>query len=208
MARLNLLVLENPWNDSVSDGISFAPFVEGFAKWAADAVTFTRPFYGKEELRIWLEDFTRRRRGIGRRVVYVAGHGTAGRLGGLPDESQAMNFQTFSTMLKRTGGIDGVHLGCCQIGNHRNVDLLLRPDRRRRWAVPCRWVAGYRENIDWLDSMFVDLLFWRFLLQDPRRDPWRGHEDLPAISTRTGTSFAVFGNGPRGMLRDFLSESE
>ena len=120
-----------------------------------------------------------------------------------------MNFQTFSTMLKRIGGIDGVHLGCCRIGSQRNVHLLLRPDRRRRRAVPCRWVAGYRENIDWLDSMFVDLLFWRFLLQDPRRDPWRAvMKTYRRFPHARDQGFAVFGNGPRGMLRDSLSESE
>ncbi len=38
-AKLTLLVLENPWNESVWDGLSVAPFVEGLSRWARDVET-------------------------------------------------------------------------------------------------------------------------------------------------------------------------
>jgi hypothetical protein len=100
MAKLSLLVLENPWNDSVADAVSVAPFV----RWAWDVKTYSRPFYRGDELQIWLEDFARSRHGIGRRLIYVAAHGSRGRLGGLPDGSGAMNFASFVSILNYYSG--------------------------------------------------------------------------------------------------------
>ncbi len=59
MGRLSLLVLENPWTGSVSDGISVGPFVQGFEKRAGNVKTYVHQFYRLEEARMWLEDFAR-----------------------------------------------------------------------------------------------------------------------------------------------------
>ena len=140
MAFLSLLVLENPWESDVADRLSVVPFVEGFVHWARDMETFVRPFFRKDELRLWLEDFGRRRRGISRRLVYVASHGNRKRLGGLPTPTGrgSINFSTFTRVVREVGRIEGIHLGCCYIGNPSNAERLLRPDNRRRRAVPCR----------------------------------------------------------------------
>jgi hypothetical protein len=206
VGQLSLLVLENPWTDSVADDISVAPFVQGFEKWAANLTTYVRQFYRLDELQMWLADFARRRPGVRRRVVYLASHGTPGRFGGLPDGSGQTNFRNLCRVVKSVGGFEGLHLGCCNLGSRANADGLLRPDRRRRKAVPCKWVAGYREdNIGWLDSMVVDLVFWSFLLADKKHDAWSA-----ALKTYTFTprarklGFAVFRNGPGGRLLDSL----
>jgi len=208
VAKLSLLVLENPWNDSVADAISVGPFVEGFSRWARDVRTYSRPFFRGDELQIWLDDFARPRHGIGRRLIYVAAHGSPGRLGGLPDGSGAMNFASLVTVLRRVGGIEGIHLGCCEVGNPRNMARLLKRDRRRR-TKPFRWVAGYREYIDWLDSMIVDMLFWRALLVDPKHDAWaavrKTYREFPKARK---LGFGVVMNGRGGRLHDSLEEIE
>ena len=208
MAKLSLLVLENPWNESVADAISVAPFVEGFSRWAWNVKTYSRPFYRGDELRIWLEDFARPRQGIGRRLIYVAAHGSRGRLGGLPDGTGAMNFASFVAALKRVGGVEGVHLGCCEVGNPGNMARLLKRDRRLR-KTPCRWVAGYRKYVDWLDSMIVDLLFWRALLMDPKHNAWaaarKTYREFPKARK---LGFGVVMTGRAGRLRDTLREIE
>jgi hypothetical protein len=130
MARLTLLVLENPWTESVTDGRSVGPFVQGFEKWARSVKTYVHQFYRLDEMEMRLQDFTRRRQHLGRRVVYIAAHGTRGRFGGLPDGSAQTNFRKFCKVVRSIGGLDGVHLGCCNLGNRSNADDLLRPDRR------------------------------------------------------------------------------
>jgi hypothetical protein len=78
---LTLLVLENPWRQDAFDGLSVLPFVEGLASYSSDSIrVLAKPFYRTEELGQWLEDFRRRRRGVGQRVVYIAAHGTPGRV--------------------------------------------------------------------------------------------------------------------------------
>lgn len=150
------------------------------------------------------------RHGIGRRVVYLAAHGTPARFGGLPDGSGQTNFQNLCHVVKSVGGLDGLHLGCCNLGRRENADALLRPDRRRRPAVPCKWVAGYRENdINWFDSMVVDLIFWSFLITDPRHDPWLAVRKTYKFTPRARSlGFGVFRNGPRGRLLDSLDAAD
>lgn len=207
--KLSLLVLENPWYESLADSLSVVPFVEGFTRWAPDVSMYVRPFYRAAEFQTWLSDFARKRRGIGRRVVYVASHGTTGRVGGLPDGSGAFNFGTLLAILKQTTALDGIHLGCCSFGNRRNAERLLRPDRRRRRAVPLHWVAGYNRDIDWLDSMLVDLAFWKFLLTDPAHDAWRAVErTYRYLPDSRKMGFAVFKNGPGGRLLDSLTSAK
>jgi hypothetical protein len=201
---LTILVLENPWNANTFDSLSVLPFVEGLARYSPDSVrVFTKPFYHAEELGHWLADFRRPRRGIGRRVVYVAAHGTAGRVGGLPDGTGAINFRTFHHLLRSAGHIEGVHLGCCDFGNIENAERILRPDRRRARHVPCRWVAGYDRYIDWFQSTLVDLVFWRELLRRSDHSAWKAslktYKEYPR-SRELG--FRVFQNGPGGRLED------
>jgi hypothetical protein len=199
---LTLLVLENPWRQDAFDGLSVLPFVEGLASYSSDSIrVLAKPFYRTEELGQWLEDFRRRRRGVGQRVVYIAAHGTPGRVGGLPDGTGAINFENFHSLLRSAGYIDGVHLGCCDFGNRDNAKRILHADRRRARSVPCRWVAGYDRTIDWFYSTLVDLVFWRELLRDPGHDAWtaclRTYKRYPQ-SRELG--FRVFRNGPRGRL--------
>ncbi len=77
---------------------------------------------------------------------------------GLPDGSASINFATFARALDAVGRIDGVYLGCCLIESPANAARLLRSGRH---VAVGRWVAGYRQEIDWLDSMLVDVVFWR-----------------------------------------------
>jgi hypothetical protein len=165
---LSLLILENPWTSRVDDRTSVVPFLEG-ALSDFNVTLYSRPFYRLPELRLWLRDFRGSTPCRRRRALYIAAHGHRGRLAGLPDGSAAINFVTLTRALQSVGAVDGVFLGCCHIGSPANAMRLLRP--RRRTGL-CRWVAGYRYEVDWLDSTLVDVIFWRNLLEDPRRDPW------------------------------------
>jgi len=199
---LTLLVLENPWTNEVYDRLSVLPFVEGLARYNSSIRVISKPFYQMDELGYWLANFHHPKRGVGQRIVYIAADATSGRLGGLPDGTREVNFQSFHRLLRRAGRIDGVHLGCCDFGNRENAARILRPDRRRAPSIPCRWVAGYDQSIDWFDSMLVDLVFWRQLLRDPRHDAWkaclRTYKQHPQ-SLKLG--FKVFRNGPGGYLQ-------
>lgn len=201
---LTILVLENPWTENTSDALSVLPFVEGLAMYSQDSVrVFAKPFYHAEELGHWLADFRRRKRGIGQRVVYIASHGTHGRVGGLPDGTGAINFHTFHRLLRSAGHIEGVHLGCCDFGNAENAERILRPDRRRVRSVPCQWVAGYDKYIDWFQSMLVDLIFWRELLRDTGHSAWKAcRKTYLEYPKSRELGFKVFQKGRGGRLED------
>ena len=201
---LSLLILENPWTRDVADRTSVLPFMEA-ALADFDVVVHARPFYRLPELRVWLRNFQRTAPRRGRRALYIAAHGHRGRLAGLPDGSGAINFAMLVRSLRAVGGVDGVFLGCCLLGNPANAVRLLQP--RRRVGL-CRWVAGYRHEIDWLDSTLVDVTFWRCLLEDPRRNPWAAARATYRHFPRArNLGFAVFTRAGRDGWRDSLEDA-
>ena len=52
--------------------------------------------------------------------------------------------------------IVGLHLGSCNLGQPQILEDLVR-------KTSLRWVAAYDQEVPWLESTTLDLLFWSWL---------------------------------------------
>lgn len=62
--------------------------------------------------------------------------------------------------IKTTRGskLDGVYLSSCIFGTHQLADFIFQQ------SASVSWIAGYSEEVDWLDSSALDLLFFNHLV--------------------------------------------
>lgn len=93
-------------------------------------------------------------------AVYVASHGDPAGLKehGKRKTNRVQLAEIVSALqdLNTKGNIHGVYFGVCSFGQPANFQALLCPSNRTN----LRWVAGYRKDIEWLESASADMLFW------------------------------------------------
>ncbi|PBC01450.1 hypothetical protein [Mesorhizobium sp. WSM3860] len=93
--------------------------------------------------------------------LYIATHGDWAGL-------VLLNGETFSRKALRDALVQirqtpqsklrGVHLGSCSFTTDRLAQFLYSAD------VGLKWIAGYTENVDWIESSALDLLFFNELM--------------------------------------------
>jgi hypothetical protein len=100
------------------------------------------------------------------RYIYVASHGEK-------DSIEAPNGDSISRQairddICRYGGgkkrnrIRGLYLGSCLFGGSQNMAVLFEDTDQGPNTL--QWIAGYREEVDFLESSCLDLIFWQTLL--------------------------------------------
>lgn len=87
------------------------------------------------------------------RAVYVASHGHEA---GLRNGVQVDDIIDTLRDANSSGHIRGVFLGVCSLGQPATMQEILAP----RSGTNLEWLAGYSEEIEWLESAAADLLFW------------------------------------------------
>ncbi len=148
MAR-GLLVLETPWDDELTSALSVGPFLEGLGTSLEFSVTLQR-FNGKRDLVHYLEEFRRDSRYS---YCYIASHGTAGRLETLLEN---VNGATIAEAC-RGGRGRGFIIGACAFGNRATATAFLT-------KTHAAFVAGYKMDVPWGESMLTDLTFLTYLI--------------------------------------------
>lgn len=108
------------------------------------------------------------------RFLYLGAHGDKeGIYGSLGDDQGRVSRTALRNMLWRcwasgAGNLDGLFLGACSFVTKENAEFLLCGDK----APPTlKWVAGYAEEADWVDSTLLDILFFKRVLQRPEKSP-------------------------------------
>ena len=102
----------------------------------------------------------------GLRFVYVGAHGDhSGIYGSLDGHEGKVSRTKLRNALVRlaeqdAGKVDGLFVGSCGFLTAANARHLLCTAE-----VPITWVAGYSEDVDWIDSTIVDLYFMSQLLE-------------------------------------------
>ena len=94
------------------------------------------------------------------RYIYVGCHGSLDSISG--SGGKVSKTQLKNTLVRLSGNgsiIEGIFLGTCFFGQQENAEFLLIPPKNNN--PPIKWVAGYTESIDWIDSSVLDLLFWK-----------------------------------------------
>jgi hypothetical protein len=149
----SILVLESPWEEDFSEqAYSVYPFVSEFAK-IQGLTSHHRMFYDVTSFHHWLETFNNQNKEF---LLYIAGHGTRGRINGLRSN---LNFQSIVSEITKCGNLKYAHFSTCGFGGAKNLQSIMEN------AKQLKWVAGYGKNIDWVDSTLFDISLWNKLLR-------------------------------------------
>jgi hypothetical protein len=99
------------------------------------------------------------------KYLYIGSHGDHDGIYG----SHGADKLSFTSIKNRVASFDGLYLGTCEFG---------RPNTLSKFVdeTGLTWCAGYRKEIDWLDSSSLDLAFWKI---------FQGYNMRPGTKTQT-----------------------
>lgn len=162
-----LLILESTWDEKghyLRPEISVRPFFHGMTDAMRLSMVY-RQFNARDDLRLLLQNFVRDRR-FG--YCYVAAHGGDSKIYGVGREE--IRLSTILTACANAEG-KGFIFGACRFVTSQTA-------RRFLWETRARFLAGYSRDIDWIQSMLVDLSFFTFLFRGSGHDPFRAASRL------------------------------
>lgn len=194
----SMLVLESPWDSYSVYSKAVWPFVSEFAQ-AMALQAFHQSFSDKKSFLHWVQQFNSERIS-GKKLLYVAAHGTDGRISGL---RESINGTTICNALQKAKNIKYVHFGSCLFGSEANLESLLKR------AKHIGWEAGYEKSVDWVDSTLFDVMVWRRIARrDSETKRRKTHtiietllkEEIPGLARNLGFNFH-FSYGKNRMRR-------
>ena len=154
---MEVLVLESPWEDDLSDRKSVRLFVEGWSD-ISDMHLCYRTYHDKDDLVKYIAKFVKHPT---LKVCYIAGHGIGGRLAGA-DGNKNINLKSIAMATKKKwkGGKynKGILFGSCDVG--RNAKKFLSSCGQK-----IKWVAGYDRDTPWFEGTICDLLFIEYMVR-------------------------------------------
>lgn len=145
------------------------------------------------------------------RYLYVACHGDTDGLCLLNgDKLKRSELRNLLVRVNETKGskLRGLHMGSCLFTTDRIAGFLFEKD------VGLTWVAGYFEEVDWLESSALDLLFFNELLK------YNGSSDLSTIEKTAEAilaaasglvcklGFGIFIRGRNGVVKNLVEMNE
>lgn len=93
-------------------------------------------------------------------VVYLATHGDEKSFAGVGDVSiSRTELRNAFAAANGKRQMKGLFLGTCLAGNHDMAEFML--DK----SSGLDWVAGYREEVDWIDGSAIDMIFFSRLAE-------------------------------------------
>jgi hypothetical protein len=147
------LVLESYWSEDLTQHDSVQPFIKGLCdlyQWEFHYRTFD----SANDLSFWIDSFQKIRRSKQQKIVYIASHGDA--KGQLTTLEENIPITKLSKALNAAPSVMGLHLGACSLGKSDLLEKLLK-------STPLEWVAAYDQEVPWLESTALDLLFWSWI---------------------------------------------
>lgn len=153
MSIKTIFILESSWDyENPVENSSVVPFVTEFGRQRSVNIYY-QFFTDTKSFCHWINEFDKTKKPNA--LLYIAAHGKKGSLSGL---TSSINRKTILYELKKLRNIKYVHFGSCLFGNKSNLLRLVKISKH------LQWVAGYNEEIDWLNSTLFDLLLWNRLV--------------------------------------------
>jgi hypothetical protein len=147
------LVLESYWSGNLRERDSVQPFVKGLCDLHAWEFHY-RTFDSANDLSLWIEKFNAIRRTGKHKIIYLATHGS--KAGKLWTVEEKIPMKSLVRALRPAKSVVGLHLGSCNLGQATILEQLIR-------KTPIDWVAAYDQEVPWLESTLLDLLFWSWI---------------------------------------------
>ncbi len=100
--------------------------------------------------------------------IYIEGHGDEHNIFGAEalceNSISRARFRNIvrNGVTQRGGKLDGIYVGSCWFMNEENASFLFRNHDGNSMRI--RWLSGYSEEIDFIESTAIDILFWKIYL--------------------------------------------
>ena len=147
---ISCYILEGTWwsNREVPQVL---PYFKALAN-SGDRINLShRTFRNADDIAYWVSKIARNERAF----LYFACHGENQNLIPADGRSSISNVQLLESLGKaREGAIEFMHFSCCEM-----VAADSRRESLERYlnASKAKWVSGYSESVDWLQSTLLDL---------------------------------------------------
>ncbi len=142
------------------------------------------------------------------RYLYIGAHGNQNLISGSGGDISKIQLKNALVKLNN-GAMEGLFLGSCLFGHEENGSFLLNPPNNNN--PPIKWIAGYTESIDWIDSSVLDLLFWnKFFYSDGtpveriRSVAKQIKQLVPGLIDELGFRIYIRKKGPSGDIKNLL----
>ena len=147
------LVLESYWSENLREKDSVKPFIKGLCD-LQDWEFHYRAFDSVNDLDLWIGTFNKMRRAGKDKIIYLATHGS--KAGKLRTLEESIPIAELGKILAQAKSIVGLHLGSCNLGQPKILEDLAE-------KTSLDWVAAYEQEVPWLESTALDLLFWAWI---------------------------------------------
>jgi len=165
-SSVEVLVLESPWEEDLSDKKSVRLFLEGWSDISEMHLCY-RTYHDSDDLVKYMHKFVKHPT---LKICYIAGHGIGGRLAGA-DGNKNINLKSIVMATKKRGkggrNNKGILFGSCSVG--RNAENFLSS-----CGPKIKWVAGYDRDTPWFEGTICDLLFIEYMVRGTIRSDNKG----------------------------------
>jgi hypothetical protein len=95
--------------------------------------------------------------------VYIGAHGDENSITGLGNESiSRTKLRNIFRSANVAGNVSGLYFGSCLVATRSNAQFFLCDGQ----TTGLKWLAGYSESVDWIDSSAIDMIFWSKYLHE------------------------------------------
>lgn len=148
------------------------------------------------------------------RFLYIGAHGDdAAIYGAIGDDEGRVSRTQLRNVLWRCwrdeiGDFDGLFLGSCSFVTEKNAEYILCGEKQPKQL---KWLAGYSQDVDWVESTLLDALFFRRALafegtpiQRVKACVRSLHEDAGGLCEKLGFNVYVRQRGLGGGVKRLL----
>ena len=101
-------------------------------------------------------------------VVYLATHGNEEATAIGQNEDTAITRTKFRNVMRSANKkkqLSGMFLGTCYTAKNKTIEFLLDGG-----GTKMSWMAGYTEEVDWIEGSAIDIVFFNYLAQEYKRN--------------------------------------
>lgn len=147
MNKFNLIVAEGHWDQYSNDTVrSLFDLLSGLFKSKTDAYKHVQ-FADQASFNSCIQQLHDQST---HKYLYIGAHGDENGIHGAANAKPL----TFTTIRNRVDPYAGLYLGSCSFGQEATLFKFVRETK-------LTWCAGYKHEIDWIDSSGLDLAFWK-----------------------------------------------
>lgn len=115
--------------------------------------------------------------------VYIGCHGNDTSIFGI-DDNEISRTELRNIFRTLNNKINGLYFGSCSVCSRKNAEFLLDPAN----FSGLQWVAGYKNDVEWVNSSAIDMMFFSKYLYEKQKNKSRKKGKLTDIQIAINTA--------------------